>query len=349
MIMFVGQVARDMREREAFQELDYRAVFGSMAKWATEIDDPARIPEIVSRAFLHGDQRPARAGGDRAAGGHADRARRGRRRAAVRAGRDLAGPDRHGAAAEAAVGRGAADHAARRQPLVAGRRRAAIGALRRALRAAGRDHVPARPSVRCAASLLRRRSRHRPQSESCSRASRRPTWSCWSAAAWAKCRRRATRCSTFPDPQMTFVHVHPGAEELGRVYRPHLAIHAAPTAFAAALEGLQPPSSAWRDQTEAAHADYLAWTEKADSGAGRRQSRRDHGVAARKSSRRRHHLQRRRQFLRLDSPLLPLPPLRHPYRADLRLDGLWRAGGGGDEAAASRAHRGVRSPATAIS
>ena len=51
MILFVGQVARDMREREAFQELDYRAVFGSMTKWATEIDDPARVPEIVSRAF----------------------------------------------------------------------------------------------------------------------------------------------------------------------------------------------------------------------------------------------------------------------------------------------------------
>src|SRR6187399_461446 len=51
LIVFVGQVARDMREREAFQELDYRAVFGTMAKWTTEIDDPARIPEIVSRAF----------------------------------------------------------------------------------------------------------------------------------------------------------------------------------------------------------------------------------------------------------------------------------------------------------
>src|SRR5450432_2769274 len=51
MIVFVGQVGRDMREREAFQELDYRAVFGSIAKWATEIDDPARVPEIVSRAF----------------------------------------------------------------------------------------------------------------------------------------------------------------------------------------------------------------------------------------------------------------------------------------------------------
>src|SRR5215472_7255926 len=51
LILFVGQIARDVREREAFQELDYRAVFGSIAKWATEIDDPARIPELVSRAF----------------------------------------------------------------------------------------------------------------------------------------------------------------------------------------------------------------------------------------------------------------------------------------------------------
>src|SRR6201993_1772647 len=51
MVLFVGQVARDVREREAFQELDYRAVFGSIAKWVTEIDDPARIPEFVSRAF----------------------------------------------------------------------------------------------------------------------------------------------------------------------------------------------------------------------------------------------------------------------------------------------------------
>ena len=49
--MFIGQVARGMRERGAFQEMDYRALFGSTAKWATEIDDPARIPEIVSRAF----------------------------------------------------------------------------------------------------------------------------------------------------------------------------------------------------------------------------------------------------------------------------------------------------------
>src|SRR3954466_5020268 len=51
MILFVGQVGRDMKEREAFQELDYKAVFGTMAKWVVEVDDPARLPELVSRAF----------------------------------------------------------------------------------------------------------------------------------------------------------------------------------------------------------------------------------------------------------------------------------------------------------
>ena len=44
MILFVGQVGTDMKGREAFQEVDYRAVFGTMVKWAVEIDDVTRIP-----------------------------------------------------------------------------------------------------------------------------------------------------------------------------------------------------------------------------------------------------------------------------------------------------------------
>lgn len=51
MILFVGQIERGMREREAFQEMDYRAVFGTQAKWVTEIDQVERIPELLSRAF----------------------------------------------------------------------------------------------------------------------------------------------------------------------------------------------------------------------------------------------------------------------------------------------------------
>lgn len=51
MILFMGQVGRADKGREAFQEVDVRQVFGGLAKWATEIDDPARIPEIIAHAF----------------------------------------------------------------------------------------------------------------------------------------------------------------------------------------------------------------------------------------------------------------------------------------------------------
>lgn len=51
MILFIGQVESAFKGREAFQEVDYRQMFGGLAKWATEVDDIRRIPEIVARAF----------------------------------------------------------------------------------------------------------------------------------------------------------------------------------------------------------------------------------------------------------------------------------------------------------
>ncbi|MBU0859044.1 MAG: thiamine pyrophosphate-binding protein [Alphaproteobacteria bacterium] len=51
MILFMGQVGRHDMGREAFQEINVRQVFGGLAKWATEIDDPRRIPEVIHRAF----------------------------------------------------------------------------------------------------------------------------------------------------------------------------------------------------------------------------------------------------------------------------------------------------------
>ena len=51
MVLFVGQVASDQRDREAFQEVDYRAMFGPLSKWVAEIDRADRIPEYVSHAF----------------------------------------------------------------------------------------------------------------------------------------------------------------------------------------------------------------------------------------------------------------------------------------------------------
>ena len=51
MILLVGQVGNDFVEREAFQELDYRRMFGPMAKWVAQIDDAARVPEYMAHAF----------------------------------------------------------------------------------------------------------------------------------------------------------------------------------------------------------------------------------------------------------------------------------------------------------
>ncbi|MCY1331909.1 Acetolactate synthase isozyme 2 large subunit [compost metagenome] len=51
MILFIGQVARDQRDREAFQEIDFRAMYAPLAKWVVQIDDARRIPELLSQAF----------------------------------------------------------------------------------------------------------------------------------------------------------------------------------------------------------------------------------------------------------------------------------------------------------
>jgi acetolactate synthase-1/2/3 large subunit len=51
MILFVGQVPSGMMEREAFQEVDFRRMFGEFSKWTAQIDDAERIPEMISRAF----------------------------------------------------------------------------------------------------------------------------------------------------------------------------------------------------------------------------------------------------------------------------------------------------------
>ena len=51
LILFVGQVGLDFMGREAFQEVDYRQMFQPVAKWVAEIADPARVPEMINRAF----------------------------------------------------------------------------------------------------------------------------------------------------------------------------------------------------------------------------------------------------------------------------------------------------------
>ena len=263
MIVFVGQVGRHMREREAFQELDYRAVFGpTIAKWVTEIDDPARIPELISRAFhtacngrpgpvviaVPEDMLVERAMVPDAAPfepveiwpGLTDMSRLQKLLWAAKKPVVLAGGSRWSEQAVAALARFAERFALpvattfRRQYLFDGLHPCYAGDLgigpnpKLLARVKGADLV-----------LL----------------------------IGGRLSEMATQGYTLldiPEPQMKLVHVHPGSEELGRVYHPTLAINAAPTAFCSALEGLQPPNEiAWQGEAATAHADYLAWSEKA--------------------------------------------------------------------------------------
>ena len=259
LVMFVGQVARDAREREAFQELDYRAVFGAMTKWTTEIDDPARVPEIVSRAFYT------------AANGRPGPV-------VVAIPEDMltervAVPDAPPfALIETAPGAEAMTRfaqmlgAARAPILLLGGSRWSQSACDAVARFAEKNSLPVATTFRrahlfdalhpCYAGdlgigpnpkLLARIKASDLVVAIGTRLGELPS--------------QGYTLFDIPGPQMPFVHVHPGAEELGRVYSPQLAINATPTAFAAALETLD-VSGAPRGEAQAAHADYIEWTER---------------------------------------------------------------------------------------
>jgi acetolactate synthase-1/2/3 large subunit len=260
LIVFVGQVAREMREREAFQELDYRAVFGTMTKWTTEIGDPARIPEIVSRAFYtatNGRPGPVVIAlpedmlAERVAvadappfepvetwPGLTDITRLQKLLWAAKAPIMILGGSRWSQGAVDAVGRFAERFAL---PVVTTFRRAHLfdpmnGSYAGDLGIAPTAKIVARIKE---ADLV--------------------------IAVGARLGEMATQgYGLFDIPAIAtkLVHIHPDAEELGRVYHPHLAINATPTAFAASLEGVQQPAELpWRGTTEELHRDYLAWSE----------------------------------------------------------------------------------------
>jgi acetolactate synthase-1/2/3 large subunit len=50
LLLFVGQIPFAETDRESFQEVDYRRMFGPLAKWVTQVDDARRIPELVAHA-----------------------------------------------------------------------------------------------------------------------------------------------------------------------------------------------------------------------------------------------------------------------------------------------------------
>jgi acetolactate synthase I/II/III large subunit len=259
LVMFVGQVAREMREREAFQELDYRAAFGAMTKWATEIDDPARVPEIVSHAFhtaangrpgpvvvaIPEDMLIERVAVSDAppfalietSPGPAELAKFAQLLAGARAPIMLLGGSRWSQAACDAVGRFAQKYSL---PVCTTFRR---GHLFDALHPCYAGDVGIGPNPK----LIER--------------VKSADLVILLGGRMGEIPSQSYTLFDIPGPQTALVHIHPGAEELGRVYSPHLAIHATPTAFAAALERLELPQAVAGD-AKAAHADYLEWTER---------------------------------------------------------------------------------------
>ncbi len=259
MILFVGQIEHGHRDRDAFQELDYRAVFGSMAKWAAEIDTPERLPEYVSRAFhvaqsgrpgpvvlaLPEDVLSAQVEvADLPA------------RAAPAAGMDPA-------AAEAICAR---LERAQRPLVVLGGSDWSRAAAADAARFAERWDLPVTVS-------FRRQDRMD---------NRHPNYAGdlgvgMNPALGARLREAdcllviGSRLGDVPTggytlldparPGATLIHVHPDPDTPGQVYRPDLAVTAAAPAAIAALAGCPPAGQrAWSDWTRAARADYERWT-----------------------------------------------------------------------------------------
>jgi acetolactate synthase-1/2/3 large subunit len=258
LVMFVGQVGRDMKEREAFQELDYRAVFGSMTKWTTEIDDPARVPEIVSRAFhTAANGRP----GPVVVAIPEDMLVE---RIAVADAPPFSVVETSPGPAE--MEKFAQMLGAARAPIVL------LGGSRWSQTAC--DQL-ARFAQKCALPVATtfRRGHLFNQTHPCyagdlgigpnPRLLERVRSADLVILIGGRLGELPSQHYTLldiPRPQVPFVHVHPGAEELGRVYSPHLAIHATPTAFAAALDGLKFAQAPCGD-AKGANADYRAWTD----------------------------------------------------------------------------------------
>lgn len=260
MILFVGQVARAMREREAFQELDYRAVFGTIAKWVTEIDDAARIPELVSRAFhVATSGRPGPVVIALPEDMLTDIV-------AVADARPFAPVETHPGLTQTAELQKLL-WAAKRPIAILGGSRWSEAAVRRFTRFAERFDLP----VACGF----RRQMLFPHDHPCYAGDlglgvnpkllariREADLVLAVGGRLSEVPSQSYELFGIPDPGVDLVHVHPDPDELGRVYRPRLAINAAPTAFTAALEGLQPPSAIpWAGAAGDAHAAYETWSD----------------------------------------------------------------------------------------
>ncbi|WP_444666931.1 thiamine pyrophosphate-binding protein [Cereibacter changlensis] len=258
MILFVGQIETGMREREAFQEVDYRAVFGSMAKWVTEIDDADRVPELVARAFhvatsgrpgpvviaLPEDMLVAMTGAE-----------------AVPPMRPADAAPSAGALAELA----ALLDAAERPLIVAGGSGWDAEAVTRLAGFAEAFSCPVTVSFRRQGLF----PCDHPNFAGDLSVGANPKLVDYAKASdlvlllggrLSEMPSQSYSLLTIPSPSQKFIHVHPGAEEIGRVYRPDLAFNMTPRAFLAGVGALK----GRRDRKgllAEGHAIYHSWSD----------------------------------------------------------------------------------------
>jgi len=258
LIMLVGQVQRDAIEREAFQELDYRRMFGQLAKWVAQIEDPKRIPEFISRAYYVATSgRP----GPVVLALPEDMLREPAEVADAEPWRQV---ETHPSAAQTAEVLDELRRAERPFLLLGGSQwdADAVDAIETFAQA---NALP----VGCA---FRRQDRFDNALSSYAgdvgiginpKLAKRIKEADLLVVLGARLGEMTTSGYTLidiPTPRQRMIHIHPDAEELGRVYQPKIAIHATPRAFAKAIAELPIiEAPRWKSWTEAARADFEAW------------------------------------------------------------------------------------------
>ncbi len=260
LILLIGQVARDQTEREAFQEIDFRRMFGPVTKWVAEIDDARRIPELVSQAFHRATSgRPgpvALALPEDMLTDEVEVADAG----PYRPFQPHPGPDDLARMRELLID-------AKRPLMILGGGGWSAEACADIARFAEANGLPTGTSFRCQDLIDNRHPNYigdigvgiNPK------LAERIRGADLLLVVGARLGEMTTSGYTLvgiPRPRQRLVHVHAGAEELGRVYQPALGINAGMAAFAAAARALAPVDPGpWRAWRESARADYLSYVE----------------------------------------------------------------------------------------
>lgn len=268
MILFVGQVERAMIGRGAFQEMDFRAFYGSVAKWATQVENAAQIPEVVHRAFhvaMQGRPGPVVIALpedmllDAAAVADAPRVE------------------------PAPIWPGPGQMAELQRMLWSAERPIAIlggpGWTERAsadfARFAERFDLPVAGSFRRASAFDGEHANYAGEIGLSANPKLRGRIEGADLVMLVGGRMSEAAAQGYelfgiPEPRQKLVHVHADALEMGRNYHPTLGIIATSPEFCAALEGVHPPPAIpWSAGTRQARADYLAWSEQAPPNPGR--------------------------------------------------------------------------------